>query len=682
MAQDPFKYFRVEAHELVDQLGKGVLELERDGPGVLPKLLRLAHTLKGAARVVRRPDIAEYAHAIEDALAPYRESADTMPRPAIDSVLGLIDRIGSGLATLGRGEEGGDAGAAGGAAVSASAADPLPADDTFRTVWAEVGEIDVLLEGVTETHAQLSAFRRATETMGNARALAEQLVDLLALKRDRPRGDKSTVIAEDLRAILRSLDRGLASAQERMERELQQVHDTAEQLRLVPAGALFAFLERAARDAAHAVGKLVKFESTGGEVRLDSHVLRVMNEALVQMVRNAVAHGIESETDRRAAGKPQSGRVSVEVIRRGRRVVFRCRDDGRGIDIEAVRRGALRRGVRAAGMTATEIVNLMLDGGISTSANLTEVAGRGVGMDVVRAAVTRLGGKVTAETTPGKGTTFELTVPLTLAATEALLIDSGGVTVAIPFDAVRHVLHTSGQEIYRTARGHELVYDGNAMPFAPLARMLGHGVQSAAPASAVIVSGAGRMAAIGVERLRGTGNIVFRSLPAYTPAAVVVAGASLDADGNPQLVLDPDSLVSEVENHGLAASAAPVRTRPVLIIDDSLTTRMLEQSILESAGYDVDLATSAEEGLEVARRKQYSLFLVDVEMPGMDGFSFIQTIRADAELRDIPAILVTSRNEPEDLRRGKEVGAQDYVVKSEFNQANLLGRIRELVNRA
>ncbi len=249
-------------------------------------------------------------------------------------------------------------------------------------------------------------------------------------------------------------------------------------------------------------------------------------------------------------------------------------------------------------------------------------------------------------------------------------------------DAVKHVLHTSGQEIYRTARGYELVFDGNAMPFVPLARMLNGNAQAAGGGSAVIVAGAGRMAAIGVERLRGTANIVFRSLPEFTPAMAVVAGASLDADGNPQLVLDPDNLVAEADKYGSMVSTARKRPRPVLIIDDSLTTRMLEQSILESAGYEVDLATSAEEGLEIARRKQYSLFLVDVEMPGMDGFSFIQTIRADAELRDIPAILVTSRNEPEDLRRGKDVGAQDYVVKSEFNQANLLGRIRELVAQA
>ncbi|MEJ0097141.1 MAG: response regulator [Bauldia sp.] len=685
MAQDPFKYFRVEANELVDQLGKGVLELERSGASVLPKLLRLAHTLKGAARVVRRPDIAEFAHAIEDQLAPWRGSSESLPRRDIDAVLELVDRIAAGLATLSPPAE---TEAATTPTAPAAAGSPAPHEEGFRTVWAEVGELDVLLEGVTETHAQLSALRRSTISVARARILAEQLVDQIALRRDRDgspvagnRGDRTLGIAEELRTIVGSLDRGLGEAQERMERELRQVHDAAEQLRLVPAGALFTFLERAARDAARAVGKLVTFEGKGGDVRLDAHVLRVMHEALLQVVRNAVAHGIEGETERRLAGKPGAGRVTVDILQRGRRVVFRCEDDGRGIDVEAVRRAAVRKGVRTAGQDAGDLAQMLLNSGVSTSTAITEMAGRGVGMDIVREALARLGGSLAVDTATGRGTVFELVVPLTLASAEALLVDSDGLTVAIPFDTVRHVLHLAPRDIFRTAQGDEIVYEGHSIPFVHLSRILGdHG---SAPAgrtirSAVIVAGAKYTVAIGVERLRGTGNVVFRSLPELTPASPVIAGASLDSDGNPQLVLDPDVLVVEAQRHGAAAPEALPPAKPVLIIDDSLTTRMLEQSILESAGYDVDLATSAEEGLESARRREYALFLVDVEMPGMDGFSFIERIRSDPALRGIPAILVTSRNAVDDRRRGEQVGAQGYVVKSEFNQAELLGRIREL----
>jgi len=675
MAQDPFKYFRVEARELVDQLGKGILELERTGTSAVPEMLRLAHTLKGAARVVRRPDIAEYAHAIEDALAPHRGAGDVPPRSDIDTVLGLIERIGAGLATLGTPQEAP-------ANDGATSNQAPPAAEDLRTVFAEVGEIDTLLGGIAETRAQLRALAGVAATAGRARQLVDQLAERLVREREasNARGDRGLSVAEDMRQLVAALDRDLSVTRERLERELEQVRDAAEQLRLVSAGSLFPFLERVARDAAQATGKLVAFESRGGDLRLDSHMLRVIHEALVQLVRNAVAHGIEGESERRRLGKSGKGRVAVEVSRRGRAVVFRCRDDGRGIDLDAVRRAALRRAMSPSEVQAMDergLVEFLLKGGFSTASSLSQVAGRGVGMEVVRSAVARVGGTLSATSEAGKGMTFELTVPLTLAAAEALLVVSGGHTVAIPFEAVKHVATQAATVPIVTQRAREMLYDGRAIPVAALTALLGEAPDKKV-GGVIVVEGDGRLAAVEVERLSGTAGIVFRSLPAHTPAADIIAGASLDADGNPQLMLDPASLVKEAERAGVVPGVADAGLRPILVIDDSLTTRMLEQSILESAGYDVDLATSAEEGLEAARRKSYGLFLVDVEMPGMDGFSFIQRVRGDAELRDTPAILVTSRNDPADVARGKEVGAQDYVIKSEFDQAHLLARIREL----
>jgi two-component system chemotaxis sensor kinase CheA len=187
------------------------------------------------------------------------------------------------------------------------------------------------------------------------------------------------------------------------------------------------------------------------------------------------------------------------------------------------------------------------------------------------------------------------------------------------------------------------------------------------------------LAAVGVDRLLGSAKVVMRPLPELALASAIVAGASLDAEGNPQLVLDPAGLVANARQGDLAAPEPTASRLPVLIIDDSLTTRMLEQSILESAGYEVELATSGEEALEFARRKSYALFLVDVEMPGIDGFTFVERIRLDPVLHEIPAILVTSRNAPEDLQRGRDAGAQGYIVKSQFDQAELLTMIRRLV---
>ena len=326
-------------------------------------------------------------------------------------------------------------------------------------------------------------------------------------------------------------------------------------------------------------------------------------------------------------------------------------------------------------------MRLLLQGGLSTSAAITEVSGRGIGMDIVREALDRLGGTVAVRTTAGRGTTFELIVPLSLAAVEALVVESAGISATIPLDSVRHTQRLAPADISRSSQGESIVFDGKVIPFVSLARMLRAGVSSrtSRDMSAVVVSGGAGLAAIGVDRLLGTANVVLRALPELASAEPAVAGASLDAEGNPQIVLDADGLIAEALREAGASVEERAPEVPVLVIDDSLTTRMLQQSILESAGYLVDLAVSAEEALERARQKEYSLFLVDVEMPGMDGFAFIERIRADGALRDIPAILVTSLASPEAVKRGEAVGAQGYMIKSEFDQARLLALIRRLV---
>jgi two-component system chemotaxis sensor kinase CheA len=245
---------------------------------------------------------------------------------------------------------------------------------------------------------------------------------------------------------------------------------------------------------------------------------------------------------------------------------------------------------------------------------------------------------------------------------------------------VRSTLRVAASEISRGAAGDAIMFGGEAIPFLPLASALdGTAWQPDRSWTAVVVTGAEGTAAVGVDRLIGTSRGVARPLPPHLAASPVVAGASLDADGNPQLILDPDGLVGTAQRGGAARRETRESRRPVLVVDDSLTTRMLEQSILESAGYDVDVALSAEEALEVLRHNTYGVILVDVEMPGMDGFTFIERIRGDPALRQTPAILVTSRASPEDLERGRNVGANGYIAKSEFDQAELLAMIDPLM---
>jgi two-component system chemotaxis sensor kinase CheA len=308
------------------------------------------------------------------------------------------------------------------------------------------------------------------------------------------------------------------------------------------------------------------------------------------------------------------------------------------------------------------------------------VSGRGIGLDVVRDVADRLGGDVTVRSEAGKGTTVELVVPLSLASVQALVVRASGATATIPLDAIRRTLRVAPGDIMRTAEGEFILDEGRCIPFAPLLRgvpMSPSPARGSQRSSAVVVQGQTGVAALGVDRVLGTAAVVLRPLPDFVAATAVVAGASLDAEGDPQLVLDPDGLVAEAQR--VRALAVETEMSPsILVIDDSLTTRMLEQSILESAGYRVDLANSGEEALDKARQGHYALFLVDIEMPGMDGFTFIERARADPALRGTPSILVTSRSSPDDRRRGQEVGAQGYVCKSEFDQGELLERIRTL----
>lgn len=698
MAPDPYKYFRIEARELVEGLGKALLDLEKgQAPAEqLELLLRLAHTLKGAARVVKVREIADNAHAIEDVLAPLREGSlqdAELVRVAIERALPLVDAIAGRVAQLAAVAE-----AASTAAIGTAVHAPAAAlEHNARTLRADRDETDALIDSVIETQAQLACLRRsfvAIEGLRDRVALLAQHARPRAQRKASAQDGQVAALAEQLEVALDGIADGFERGADQVERELRQVRASAERLRLLPVELMFTLLERTARDAAQSLGKSVRFESRGGELRLDAHVLGLVQQALVQLVRNAVAHGIESESERRSAGKPAQGVVVIEAKRRAHRVSFTCRDDGRGVDVEALRRAASDKGLLTAGanlLDAAELMRVLLHGGISTSSTVTEVSGRGVGMGVVRDAVSRLGGEALLREA-GQGTLFELIVPVSLTALDALIVQAGQHAAVIPLDAVRRTLRLSASDISSSSEGDSIVFEGNVIPFAPLARSLRADVANArvpgrrrleagsSVLSAVVLESCGFVAALGVDRLVGTDNVLVRPLSAWTPVDPVVAGASLDASGTPQLVLDPDALV------GAARDARPARTerakaaRSVLVVDDSLTTRMLEQSILESAGYDVDVATSGEEGLAMARRRRYALMLVDVEMPGIDGFEVIAQLRADPELRDLPAILVTSRNAPEDLKRGQEVGAHGHIVKSEFDQADFLKRIDTLTS--
>lgn len=682
MGADLERLFRLEAGELIESLEQGLLELEKAGDrsDVIAQCYRFAHTLKGAARTVRRTDLSELAHTMEEALLPYRESGDPIEPDCVSDLLKLLQMIRADLHPVA-------------APRPQDPAEPAPVldADRFETVRVELKDMDALLESLAEARTQLRGLREQGEKIARAQRVALELLELEPQRAMEPRlvgGEtkrpRALAALDELRSVLTHTVRELGARLERAELELAQAHDRVGTLRLMRAGTIFPALELAARDAAQLLGKPVELVCTGGDVRVEANILSGVREALLHMVRNAVDHGIEPAEQRQRLGKEPAGRVHVHAERRGRRVAFLCSDDGAGIDLQAVRTAAIERRTlteeEARGLAPDAVRQLIFRPGISTRREVTEVSGRGVGLDVVRATAARWSGEVSVTSEPGQGSTIGLVVPTSLSSLSALVVVVEGGTVLLPLDAIRSTVRIASSAIAEHPDGETILHEGRAVPFVRLAPLLGRTASPHERWSVLIAQSGTELIALGADRLAGTTEVILKPLPPEAGPQPLLAGAALDAQGDPVLMLDPRGLIAAHRGGaGVIRRVPPTLTSPILVIDDSLTTRTLEQSVLEVAGYEVDLASSGEEGLVWARSRRYGLFIVDIEMPGMNGFEFTAMTRADPQLREVPVMLVTSLSSDEHRRRGAEAGASAYIVKSEFNQGHFLARVRELL---
>lgn len=676
MASDRYKYFRIEAAELLDHLTRGVLAFEKAPlrTDTLSALLRHAHTLKGAARVVRQLEIANAAHALEDELTKLQAgTSDGASSGTIDPLLRLLDTITSHLRQLDEPR------------AVAPKEGPGPKAAAPHVVRADVAQLELVREGIAESLADLSQLLHDGSSLSTLRALGE-LIERQSLTRrlshthqyETLLGSIHATVSE-LLGTVRRFERQFSITLERVNRELQQARVVAEQVQLVSASSIFDSLERSVRDAAMELRKDVRFETSGGELKLDSHVLDVTHRALLHLVRNAVAHGLESRTERSAAGKPSPGVVRLAVSRVDQRICFSCSDDGRGVDVELLAKALQTLDANTPTLeNEAAILSALLRGGVTTSTQVNNIAGRGVGMSAVGEAARSIGATINLKNRPGLGATFEFIVPATLSSVLGLWVEVDDETLVLPLERVRRTLTIDDSALVSSADKVLLRVDDHLVPYLPLRAALERpGTET--PRLAVLLEHAGAELALGVSRVVGCQTQVMHRLPSELPPLRLVEGAVFDAEGVPQLVLSVSGLFQARSFGGLELPAPKPPLAPILIVDDSLTTRMLEQSILESAGYPVQLATSAEQALEMAAAAPYSLFLVDVEMPGMDGFTFVETTRADERFKHIPAILVSSRSAPSDLARGRSAGASAYIVKGHFDQRELLRHIKALL---
>jgi two-component system chemotaxis sensor kinase CheA len=457
-------------------------------------------------------------------------------------------------------------------------------------------------------------------------------------------------------------------------------------LRMVPFGEAGHGLERTVRDLALAAGKEVVFKLVGHEVELDRAVAEQLKSPLLHLVRNAVDHGIESPRERAAAGKPASGVITVSAALKGAQVEIAVRDDGRGLD-----RPRIREEARARGMPEShddrDLLALVFHPGLSTARALTAVSGRGVGLDVVKSQVNALHGTVALESVAGSGTTFTLTVPLTITLIRALLVESAGRTFAVAATQVLGLRRLSRSEVRNVGGREMLAVNQGLLPLVSLAGALGLPAprrDRGQGGFVVLVEAGTSRVAFAVDELLAEQDLVVTGLGRRLRRVPHVAGCALLEDGDIALILSAAELAESTLRAPLprlllSAAAPETVRRRLLVADDSVTTRTLEKAILEEAGYEVRLAADGHQAWRILQDEAIDLVVADVEMPGMDGFTLTDTLRHSAALGRIPVVLVTSLSSDKDRARGMEVGANAYIVKSGFGRDGLLEAVGQLL---
>jgi two-component system chemotaxis sensor kinase CheA len=575
-----------------------------------------------------------------------------------------------------------------GRAGAPAAAQPA-ADRSIRVLASTLDSLSRQLEllSMSEARHQRRARELGDVETGTREAIRAIEAAAQALRAAGP-GEARRELAEPVQRL-----RALAAEMKRLSRDGQRdaeqqrlvavvLREDLRALRMVPAALVLEPLRRAVRDLAGRLGKEVDLVLGGGDVRIDRRIVDEVRDPLLHLVRNAVDHGIETPEARRAAGKEPKGRLRVSFEPRGNRVGIVVEDDGAGIDVAAVRASAVRRGVvseeQAARLSDEEAARLVFRAGLSTSRTVSEVSGRGVGLDVVQETAARLQGTVDLAFTPGRGTRFDLELPLTVAATAAILFRAGRDVAALPADAVERVLLLSDASVGTVAGRPMVKVEEIQIPFTTLSQMLGvpSGEVRHKAQPVLVLQQAAQRIAVAVDDIVGQQDVVVTSLGSRTARVPHLAGASVLDDGRVVGMLAPAELFRRA--HPAVGRAAPARPR-IVVADDSLTTRSAVKALLEIAGFTVLPAGDGEEAFALVRDGGCNLLVSDVQMPLLDGFALTRRIKSDPKLREIPVVLVTSLDAAEDRAAGLEAGADGYLVKREVEHGKLLELVRQLL---
>jgi two-component system, chemotaxis family, sensor kinase CheA len=672
--------FREESLERLERMSDTLVgaEIDGDAADAIAQLFRDAHSIKGSAGMFGLDRVGALAGAMEDVLARARETG-ALPARTVAALLSAADAIRAAVADDPRGVEAATLG--------------------LRALADDVDEArPPALGAAPDDAAQGGALPAVPAVADPPQPLAPALAPGVGRAMARG-GDTHRVVARSLRVRAEKVDRLLAGVSEtalhgrrvehlvaptRADEALRQefehgrtlvaeLQDAVLDLRTLPLQTVIGGLARMVRDTAAESGREVRLELTGTDTPLDRAILDGIGDALVHLLRNAVFHGIEPPDERVAAGKPRVGTLRIDARPRGGLVALTCSDDGRGVSAEVL------RSVPSGGA----LVDVLAEAGFSTAPGVTDLAGRGVGLDAVKRHVEDLGGILEVDSAPGSGTTVTLLVPLTLAVISVLLVERAGQLFGVPLPGVQRVLRGVRAQWLHGRRS--IILDGATVPVTDLADAVDMDAPVVGEHGAIVavVSGS-RWAAIECDRLLGNREVVVKSLGPLLSELPGYLGAAILDDGGIALLLDPPRLIRATDTARRLPRAAPTEEPPpaakILVVDDQFTVRELERTILEAAGYRVRTAQDGRAALAVLdQERDVECVISDVEMPGMNGLELLEAIRARPGHSALPVVIVSSRDDDEALSRGADAGADAWVVKSQFEQQALLETVGRLV---
>lgn len=702
--QEMRQLFGTECDERLQKLDAGWLQLEREPANamLIEDLFREAHSLKGAARMLGLLDIQDMAHSMEDELGVIRKGGVALSAALVQRQLKTLDQLRH-LVNVAVGKDT----ATEGAVAPDNKAESGVGVATVQPLAVPTVEMPVSL-GTKEGTAPLrqeSDFRIETVRVGADRLdfLLSQAGELVVCRNHIQRlntelGDLlkqpslNQQLPQHLLTSLHALSAKLGEDTARLGGVTGEMETGIRTLRLLPASTLLDQFPRMVHDLSLDQAKKVDLKLLGGEIVVDKRIVEEMKAPLMHLLRNAIDHGLENPTQRHDAGKPEIGQLTVRVYQEGDRVHIEVRDDGRGLDLDAVRALVVKKGLYtkedAEQLDKSQLHMLILEQGFSTSKIITDVSGRGVGLNVVRTTVERLHGTLNIDSTPGRGMWITMGLPVSLISTRVLLVTEAQQIFAVPFENVVMLRKLSPQDI-RWVEGRRCIdAEGDIVFLSQLASLLN---LPTAPKTAdrlgycmVLSDGQSRIGVL-VDELLSEQEVVIKSTPMPVQKNLQLLGVTILDSGAISPVLNVRGLSRQVLERvaptAVETTAASVgkKSKLILLAEDSITTRIQEKRILENAGYEVIAAVDGFEAWSQLSRYDFDAVVSDIMMPIMTGLELTQKIRASKAFADLPVILVTTLNSEEDRRKGLEAGADAYLSKPEFDQTVLLECLERLL---